>query len=517
MPGSGAVPTGIVGYAHSSSDDAFSSAATITAGARSLKNLAAEKRILESDAPFLDLDSARIAYKELLEANNELMRQFRAENNAAAEQQNQLREDFEVALRKSREDSEKQQKMHLVLMAEILETQKQTECLCSMITELKASEDTARLAAADSEAVLRFEVDAAKKEVETAKVALEQASLDSNVLNKRIRELEAFLAKHPSQGVIKALELQMQKIVAQFEEALVRKDEEIESSMESLSSLQQLLAQERMEAVEREVSHQGQIKIKEEGYGMVDQQFQEFIIKSKTEQEELLQLCDEKVTKCTSRIERLQEELRDITMQRNDLSAQVKQMTDDHSQQDAKVNELQIINATQVKEIEQLHAELKRLVSDRTQFEYDQGKQQAADKMKQQKMIAELENREKANLKKTEDLEKAHDDMKREVKKHVLMAEDKFLRLHKDFQECPNPFQQEVRELQDKFAETLKGLEIVQEDNNQLRRQIELERRNFNVEREDLMQKLELASLVLNEVNSLGVIQKLSCVAVETL
>jgi len=126
------------------------------------------------------------------------------------------------------------------------------------------------------------------------------------------------------------------------------------------------------------------------------------------------------------------------------------------------------------------------------------------------KKIEELENKNKVSEKAIEKLKKEHEELKDVLQIEMMRAEETCRILEKQFRELPNPFEQEMQELREKYAETQKGLKAVQDENWKLANTIEENQKAFAAKEADLIEKVVLASSVLNEVSSLGIIQGLS-------
>eukprot|EP00746_Dinoflagellata_sp_MGD_P072417 gnl/MRDRNA2_/MRDRNA2_29394_c0_seq1.p1 gnl/MRDRNA2_/MRDRNA2_29394_c0~~gnl/MRDRNA2_/MRDRNA2_29394_c0_seq1.p1 ORF type:complete len:1088 (-),score=435.29 gnl/MRDRNA2_/MRDRNA2_29394_c0_seq1:56-3319(-) len=204
----------------------------------------------------------------------------------------------------------------------------------------------------------------------------------------------------------------------------------------------------------------------------------------------------------------IEKQLLDVTAERNEVKREMeKQMLDianmpDDPEKIALREEVQL----KEKQIEASQVALKTLVAEA------QVAETKVDEVREplEKKIAEQEEAIKADQKVIDKLKKEHEELKDVLQMEMMRAEETCRILEKQFRELPNPFEEEMNELREKYAETQKGLKTVQDENFLLSSKIEEQKKEFEIKEAELTEKIVLASNVLNEVSSLGVIQGLS-------
>merc|ERR1719456_1283311 len=98
-------------------------------------------------------------------------------------------------------------------------------------------------------------------------------------------------------------------------------------------------------------------------------------------------------------------------------------------------------------------------------------------------------------------MEKEHEDLKGLLQCEMMKAEQACKQLETRFRDLPNPFEEEVLDLKEKYAETQRGVETMRLENSRITDMLEAEREKMGKEKQDLEEKLIMMSTVLNEMS----------------
>jgi len=204
----------------------------------------------------------------------------------------------------------------------------------------------------------------------------------------------------------------------------------------------------------------------------------------------------------------LEKETLELTNQRNEVQRNLEQYQRDvaNMPEDPEKIALRAEVALKDKQIEASQVSLKTLIVEQTKFETQIEEVQVP----LTKKIDELEAKDKVSEKTIVKLKKEHEELKDVLQMEMMRAEETCRMLEKQFRELPNPFESEMNELREKYAETQKGLKTIQDENWKMQSEIEEIKKAALAKEEELTAKLVLAQTVLNEVGKLGVIEQLS-------
>lgn len=141
--------------------------------------------------------------------------------------------------------------------------------------------------------------------------------------------------------------------------------------------------------------------------------------------------------------------------------------------------------------------------------------------------IERLENREEAEVVEVEDnsdkyermlakkdkemkiMEMRHDELKEILKMEMKRAQDTCRDIEEQVKRFPEPFEFEIQEMKEKYAQMQAGMAKIQVENMELRKENEKTRRHFEKEISSLEKNLNLAKTLLHEVSNLEALKHL--------
>lgn len=235
---------------------------------------------------------------------------------------------------------------------------------------------------------------------------------------------------------------------------------------------------------------------------------------------------------CRKQIEKLEEEVQETKDNCEKAVSRVNQkMTMDHEEQDGKFRELaeekrqlqefvdhqkEVMQAALENDPEKIKLrqdlkdhETSQVATAKVISELGEEITQLKDKIDTMDVIVAEEKEKQGKLMKKHEskyaeMEKEQEELKALLHMEMTKAERACKQLEQRFRELPNPFEEEVLDLKEKYAETQRGLETLMLDNQKLQDLIETERREFGHQKNALEEKVVMMTTVLNEMSSLG-------------
>merc|ERR1712050_492811 len=105
---------------------------------------------------------------------------------------------------------------------------------------------------------------------------------------------------------------------------------------------------------------------------------------------------------------------------------------------------------------------------------------------------------------------KEHEALKKILAVEMKKAQDTCKSIEEQVRKFPNPFEDELLELRDRYAQTQAGMLILSRDNLRLKEELIEYKEEAAAEKVSLERALELASTILKEVASLGALKEMS-------
>jgi len=108
-----------------------------------------------------------------------------------------------------------------------------------------------------------------------------------------------------------------------------------------------------------------------------------------------------------------------------------------------------------------------------------------------------------------EAMKKEYEAMKAILEKEMNTAQDTCKDIEEQVREFPSPFEVELQELKDRYAQTQAGILTMSLENAKLREDLKAQQDSYNKQMEELEANLKLAHFLLKEVGSVGDLKKL--------
>merc|ERR1712190_514194 len=112
---------------------------------------------------------------------------------------------------------------------------------------------------------------------------------------------------------------------------------------------------------------------------------------------------------------------------------------------------------------------------------------------------------------------KEHEAIKEILKMEMLRAQETCKAIEEQVRRFPSPFEQELKEAEDKYAQSQPGLLKLSQDNIHLKEQIQDLQEEFDKEMKLKDKELEMAASILQQVSGLGALKDLSQTQVNNL
>merc|ERR1712203_1033449 len=110
-----------------------------------------------------------------------------------------------------------------------------------------------------------------------------------------------------------------------------------------------------------------------------------------------------------------------------------------------------------------------------------------------------------------------HEAIKEILQLEMLKARETYKLIEAQVKRFPSPFEQELKEAEDKYAQSQAGLLKLSQDNIHLKEQIQDLQEEFDKELKLKDKELEMAASILQQVSGLGALKSLSQTQVDDL
>jgi len=105
---------------------------------------------------------------------------------------------------------------------------------------------------------------------------------------------------------------------------------------------------------------------------------------------------------------------------------------------------------------------------------------------------------------------KEHEELKKVLLNEMETAQLTCKTIEQSFRKFPNPFEEEIKEMKDKYAQMQAGMRKMSLENIKLREELKDKSDDHQKEIDELEHNLKLAGMLLKEVSSLGALQSLA-------